>query len=116
MISNRKKVAIIGAGLQAARRMPAIAEDPEYEVKWIIDLAKERADKLSKQYGGQTSTNWKDAVLDPEVSIALVLTYPDSHAEISIAALQSGKHVLCEKPLTRTEEEAAALIAAAQKS
>ena len=101
-----KKVAIIGAGLQAKRRLPVILEDPGFSVKWVVDLIPERAEKLAKECGAKTATDWHKAVEDKEVDIVLVLTYPNSHAEISIAAMKNGKDVLCEKPLTRTGAEA----------
>jgi predicted dehydrogenase len=110
------KVAIIGAGLQARRRIVPILESKDHEVAWIVDRDESRAKTLAKGTAAKVATTWRDAVADPEVAIALVLTYPDSHAEIGKAALESGKHVLCEKPLTRTVDEARALVAAAKKA
>lgn len=111
-----KKIAIIGAGLQAIRRELAIIGDPDYQIKWIIDLIPERAEKLAKQTGSQFGTDWRKAVDDKEVDIILVLTYPDSHAIISIAAMKNGKDVLCEKPLARTEKEAQHMIQVAKET
>jgi len=111
-----RKVAVIGAGLQAGRRVTPIVQSKEFELAWVIDHKIERAEALAKGTNAKTGTNWRDAVNDAGVEVVLVLTYPDTHAEIGIAALESGKHVLCEKPLTRTVEEARALVAAAHKT
>jgi predicted dehydrogenase len=111
-----KKVAIIGAGLQAKRRSGPIAEDPNYEVSIVIDRDEKKAKRLADSLAAAAAIDWRAAVDDPNISAVLVLTYPDTHAEIAIAALEAGKDVLCEKPLTRTEAEARALLAAADKS
>ena len=46
-----KKIAVIGAGLQAKRRIPAIIEDPDYELVWIVDRKEERAKGLAEEFG-----------------------------------------------------------------
>ena len=111
-----KKVAIIGAGLQAKRRVPAILEDKDYKIKWIVDRNEGKAKKLSQQCDAQYSTDWRTVVDDKDVDIVLALTYPDSHAAISIAAMKNGKDVLCEKPLARTEKEAQMMIKVAKET
>ena len=111
-----KKVAIIGAGLQAKRRSGPIVDDRNYELALVVDRDEKRAKSLAEPLGAQVATDWRVAIDDPSISAVLVLTYPNTHAEIAIAALEAGKDVLCEKPLTRTEAEARALIAAADKS
>ena len=111
-----KQVAIIGAGLQAGRRIGAIADDPNYEIKTIIDLQSERAEVLTKQYGGTVGTDWKTVIADPEIAVVVILTYPDTHAEIAIAAMDAGKDVLSEKPLARTSAEAQQMVDAAEKT
>ena len=58
-------------------------------------------------------TDWRRVVEHPEVQLVDVVTPGDSHAEIAIAALEAGKHVLCEKPLANTVEEAEAMVTAA---
>src|ERR671936_3114913 len=58
-------------------------------------------------------TDWKRLVDRDDVELVDVCTPGSSHAEISIAALEAGKHVLCEKPLANTVEEARAMAAAA---
>jgi predicted dehydrogenase len=63
-----------------------------------------------------TETDWKRLVSREDVDLVDVCTPGSSHAEISIAALEAGKHVLCEKPLANTVEEARAMAAAAERA
>ena len=63
-----------------------------------------------------TETDWRALLKRDDVSIVDVCTPGSSHAEISIAALDAGKHVLCEKPLANTVPEARAMVAAAERA
>ena len=62
----------------------------------------------------ETETDWRKLIARDDVQLVDVCTPGDSHAEIAIAALEAGKHVLCEKPLANTVEEAEAMAAAAE--
>jgi predicted dehydrogenase len=69
------------------------------------------------QLGWQhAATDWREIVDSPLIDIVDIVTPTDSHAEIAIAALQNGKHVLCEKPLALNLKQAQAMLTAAQKS
>jgi predicted dehydrogenase len=63
-----------------------------------------------------TETSWQALVHRDDIDLIDVCTPGDTHAEIAIAALEAGKHVLCEKPLANTVEEAEAMVAAAEKA
>ena len=63
-----------------------------------------------------TETSWQALVARDDIDLIDVCTPGDTHAEIAIAALEAGKHVLCEKPLANTVEEAEAMVAAAEKA
>lgn len=60
-------------------------------------------------------TDWRDLVARDDVDVVDICTPGDSHAEIAVAALEAGKHVLCEKPLANTVAEAEAMAAAAER-
>jgi predicted dehydrogenase len=62
----------------------------------------------------RTSTDWRELVEADDIDVIDICTPGDSHCEIAIAALAAGKHVLCEKPLANTVEEARAMVAAAE--
>lgn len=62
------------------------------------------------------STDWREAVARDDVDVVDVVTPGDTHAEIAIAALDAGKHVLCEKPLANTVAEAEAMADAAARA
>jgi predicted dehydrogenase len=61
-------------------------------------------------------TDWRALIARDDIDVIDVCTPGDSHAEIAIAALEAGKHVLCEKPLANTVDEARAMVAAAVKA
>ncbi|MDN3905531.1 Gfo/Idh/MocA family oxidoreductase [Arthrobacter sp. YD2] len=61
----------------------------------------------------ETATDWREAVAREDIDVIDIVTPGASHAEIAIAALQAGKHVLCEKPLANTADEARAMAEAA---
>jgi predicted dehydrogenase len=63
-----------------------------------------------------TETDWKALLRRDDVHLVDICTPGDTHAEIAVAALEAGKHVLCEKPLANTVDEARAMVAAAEKA
>ena len=83
-------------------------------------VAARNADELSafaQQWGWQNSTtDWQAAVNDPEIDLVDVVTPNNVHAEHTIAALEAGKHVACEKPLANTLDNARQMAAAAEKA
>ncbi|MFD4687504.1 Gfo/Idh/MocA family protein, partial [Streptomyces sp. NPDC058461] len=63
-----------------------------------------------------TETDWRALIERDDVDLVDICTPGDSHAEIAVAALAAGKHVLCEKPLANTVSEAEAMTSAAEKA
>ncbi len=64
----------------------------------------------------ETATDWREAIARDDIDVIDIVTPGDSHVEIAIAALEAGKHVLCEKPLANSVEEARAMADAAEKA
>ena len=115
------KIGLIGAGFMAKAHSMAYATMPMFF--WpapampirmtICDLTEESAREAAEKYGFQKYTmNWRDIIDDPEIDIVDIATPNDSHAEIAIAAAKAGKHIFCEKPISRTTEEAVAMLEA----
>ncbi|HUB42044.1 MAG TPA: Gfo/Idh/MocA family oxidoreductase [Streptosporangiaceae bacterium] len=69
-----------------------------------------------RQGWASAETDWRELIARPDVDLVDICTPGDLHAEIAIAALDAGKHVLCEKPLANTPPEAEAMAAAAQRA
>src|SRR6201994_145552 len=71
----------------------------------------------ARRYGWHhVETDWRALIDRDDVDLVDVCTPGDTHAEIAIAALDAGKHVLCEKPLANTVDEARAMVAAAERA
>jgi predicted dehydrogenase len=98
------------------RHIPEYAANPDAELAGYFDLNLERAEQLAHLYGGKAFASYQDLLADPSIDAVSVCTANSSHAEISIAALRAGKHVLCEKPMATTQADCDAMVQAAEES
>ncbi|MFC5404294.1 Gfo/Idh/MocA family protein [Cohnella soli] len=104
---SKLKVGIIGTGGIANVHMQSYAANPEVELYAICDLVQERAAQKAEAYGvSQIYTDFREMLNDPQLDAVSICTPNSFHAPIAIAAIQAGKHVLVEKPLCITVEEA----------
>jgi predicted dehydrogenase len=75
--------------------------------KMIAEVTEESAREAAERLGFESYTSdWRKIIEDPSIDIVDIATPNNSHAEIAIAAAKAGKHIICEKPLARTSEEA----------
>ena len=109
------RVGIVGCGLIGARRA-RVALDSGDEVAIVADIAADRAAAVAAASNSSSTTSWTDVVSRDDIDVVVVSTSNDQLAEVSVAALKSGKHVLCEKPLGRNAREAAAIVGAAESA
>jgi predicted dehydrogenase len=115
MTDNRAlRVGLIGAGLQGGRRAPVLKQFPRTELVMVAAAHQDQARQLADSMGCQATDNWQEVVEREDINVILVCTPPNLHAPISIAAMSRGKHVLCEKPLTKTLKEAEEVLAVAK--
>ncbi|MBT1624147.1 Gfo/Idh/MocA family oxidoreductase [Curtobacterium flaccumfaciens pv. oortii] len=112
---------MVGHGFMGAAHSQAWRTAPRFfdlgvepEMAVIVGRDPERTEAARVQYGWQSaSTDWRAVVGDPDIDVVDIVSPGSSHVEIAIAALEAGKHVLCEKPLANTVEQAEAMTAAA---
>lgn len=98
-----KTVAVIGCGRIAKNaHFPALAAMEDVRIKYACDLLPEKAEALREKFPKieNVITDYKVALADPEVDAVFVLTPNFAHYTVTMEALQAGKHVLCEKPIT----------------
>jgi len=118
------RVAMIGYGFMGAahsqgwRVAPRFFEMPaDPELALVVGRNADAVSAAATKWGWQESaTDWRAALDRDDIDVIDIVTPGDSHAEIAIAALEAGKHVLCEKPLANTVEEAEAMADAAARA
>lgn len=122
-MSKTVKIGFIGCGgIANGKHFPGMQQQVEkggVELVAFCDLIEERAVKAAKEYGtpdAKVYTDYKELLKDPEIDAVHVLTPNVSHSEISVAALEAGKHVLCEKPMAATIEDAKRMIEARDRT
>ncbi|CAH1210705.1 Glucose--fructose oxidoreductase [Paenibacillus plantiphilus] len=111
---NKIKVAVIGCGAIAERRhIPEYASNPNVELIAFCDPNLERAQNYANRFGAQAFANYEDMLSELKPDAVSVCTPNYLHAPASIAAANKGAHVLVEKPMAVSDEEAVAMIDAA---
>ncbi|WP_430610141.1 Gfo/Idh/MocA family protein [Enterococcus sp. DIV0876] len=114
------KVGIIGCGgIANGKHMPALSQVAEVEMVAFCDLIVERAVEAKAIFGtedAQVFSDYQEMLAQADLDVIHVCTPNASHAELSIAALEADCHVMCEKPMAKTTEEAKAMIEAANRT
>jgi levoglucosan dehydrogenase len=116
-------VGVIGAGFMGKAHSLAYAAMPMFfwpvpaiPKRYVIAEANdELAAEAAIRFGYERHTSdWRELVADPQVDVVDIATPNNLHAAIAVAAAQAGKHVICEKPLARTSEEAKTMLDAVE--
>ncbi len=119
-VDTRLRVGIIGCGgIANGKHMPAIRALKLIDIVALCDIIPERAQKAAMEYGisgAKVYTDYKELLEDETIDAVYVLTPNSSHAPITVDALNAGKHVMCEKPMAKTYEEAKLMVETAKKT
>lgn len=109
-------IGIIGCGkISQYRHIPEYSANEHVKISGYFDLSKKRAENLAKEFGGKTYDSYQELLANQNIDAVSVCTPNISHAEITIAALTAGKHVLCEKPMATTLEDCQAMVDTARE-
>ncbi len=114
------KIGIIGCGgIANGKHMPSLKRLNDVEMVAFCDIVVERAEEAKEKFGtpdAKVYKDYKELLADKTIDIVHVLTPNRSHSEISVAALNADKHVMCEKPMAINSKEAQAMLDAAKAS
>lgn len=105
------RTGVIGLGLMGGVQVAGFQKSPDFEVVAVCDIDRARADKVAMQYGvSRVYTDPDELVRRETLDLLGIATPPDSHSALSIAALDRGWHVLCEKPTAMNAGEAEEMV------
>ncbi len=117
---DKIRVGIIGCGgIANGKHLPSLSKLPDVELSAFCDILPERAQAAADAYGtsdAKVFTDYRQLLELQDITVVHVLTPNVSHAEISIAAMEAGKHVMCEKPMAKTAAQARAMLEAHKRT
>jgi myo-inositol 2-dehydrogenase/D-chiro-inositol 1-dehydrogenase len=114
-MSRELTVGLLGAGLIAGVHAHAYRESPGVRLLAVADVVADKAARLADQHGAAVVADL-DGLLALGVDVVDICTPPHDHAQSTLDALAAGRHVICEKPVTRTMEEARRVLAAVREA
>jgi predicted dehydrogenase len=119
-MTDKLRIGIVGlGGIGTSKHLPSLSKLAHIEVIAFCDIIEEKALKAAKDYGSESSTVYTDyrkMLEDRTIDVVHVCTPNSSHAEITIAALEAGKHVMCEKPMAITSTDARNMLEASKRT
>ncbi len=116
---EKVRIGIIGCGgIANGKHMPSLHKIKAVEMVAFCDLIPERAEKAAKEYGVPGAKVFTDyhELLKLDLDVVHVLTPNNCHSPITVDALESGKHVMCEKPMATSSAEAQKMLDAAKRT
>lgn len=117
MALDTLNVGMIGVGDITPLHYTAYKGFPAARLAALCDRNEALLARRSREWGvAKTTTDYREILRDPEIQIVEVNTPHDTHARFVVEALEAGKHVACQKPMSTSLEEGAAMIAAAARS
>lgn len=124
-MTKKLNIAMIGGGFMGKAHAMAYAAMPMFfwpvpalpVRKVVVDVTQELADDARDRFGfDEASTDWLSVIQRDDIDVVDICTPNNMHAEMAIAAAKAGKHILCEKPLSNTLEDAERMAAAVRES
>ncbi|QFT90528.1 1,5-anhydro-D-fructose reductase [Bacillus sp. THAF10] len=112
---QKMKVGIIGTGTISGIYLEAPAKFDILQIVAVADLDIERAKAKANDYHIEKVYSVEEMLADPEIEMIINLTIPKAHYEVTLAALNAGKHVFVEKPLTLEVEEGRKIVELAKQ-
>lgn len=110
-------VGIIGCGkIAQVRHIPEYEANGEARICGFYDINEDRAKELAKKYHAKAYSSYRELLEDEEIDAVSVCAANSVHAQITIAALKAGKHVLCEKPMAAALADCEAMVKASQEN
>ena len=114
---SKLKIGVIGCGSIARfRHLPEYAANKNVEIVAVCDIVEDRVKETAEMYNAKAYTNYEELLADESIDAISVCLPNYLHATVSIAASNAGKHVLCEKPMATSREEAQQMIEAASNN
>jgi predicted dehydrogenase len=110
------RLGIVGAGENTrAKHIPGLLAIEGVELVGVCNRTTESSTRIAQQFGiPRVYTNWREVVLDSSLDAVVIGTWPNMHSVVTVAALEAGKHVLCEARMARDASEAHAMLRAAR--
>ena len=118
---RKLKVGIVGCGgIANGKHLPSMKRNGNFEIVAFCDLIEERAQKAKEEYGTEDARVYTDYTEllkeEKDIEAVYVLTPNSVHAPVSIAAMEAGKNVMCEKPMAKTYAEAKAMVETSERT
>lgn len=110
LMKEKIGIGIIGTGFARKVQIPAFLKCENVEIISIASGHLKNAESAAQEFSIEHFTDdWRETVSHEDVDLVCITTPPDTHYEMTLAAIENGKHVLCEKPMAMNEEEARAM-------
>ena len=108
------RVGIVGAGTNTREvHIPRLREIPGVEIVAVANRTRATAEAAARTFGiARVCDRWQEVTADPGIDAVLVGTWPNLHRDVTVAALEAGKHVLCEARMAMNAAEAREMLAA----
>ncbi|MEZ5763366.1 MAG: Gfo/Idh/MocA family oxidoreductase [Xanthobacteraceae bacterium] len=118
MTMDRIRVGVIGAGANTrSKHIPGLRKQNNVEIVGVANRSEDSSRKAASELDiPKAYADWTAIVADPEIDAVCIGTWPYMHAQIVIAALDAGKHVMCEARMAMNAREAHAMLAAARRN
>ena len=117
---KKVRIGVVGCGgIAKGKHLPAYKNNENSEIVAFCDVSLERAEEAKREFGtpdARVYSDYRELIKDDHVDAVLILTHNKVHCEMTVAALDAGKHVMCEKPMATSYAETQKMIEARDRS
>ena len=109
-------IGVVGLGAIGQKHCEVLAQIRQANLVAVADVSPELLNKTAEKFGAKAYAGYEKMLLHPGLDAIVVATPDHLHRDVTIAAAEAGKHILVEKPIATTEEDALAMMVAAEKA